>query len=112
MHKRWAAGLVLIESANTLRASPEACRRQETHGNLAIAGCAALIPHAVCTRAHGLEIPGRRAEAISDSGKALRLNPDIEPSKDGFKRARAALHIKSRKARPAAAAPTALRRIM
>ena len=42
------------------------------------------------TRAHIFEILGRRAEAISDYQKALRLNPDIEGSKEGLKRLGAA----------------------
>jgi Flp pilus assembly protein TadD len=38
------------------------------------------------TQAHILEILDRRAEAISCYRTALRLNPDIEGSKEGLRR--------------------------
>jgi Flp pilus assembly protein TadD len=41
---------------------------------------------ALDTRGHALEMLGRRAEAIIDYKKAIRLNPDIESSKEALKR--------------------------
>jgi len=42
--------------------------------------------YALDTRGHALELLGRRDEAILDYKKALRLNPDIESSKEALKR--------------------------
>ena len=42
--------------------------------------------YALDTRGHILEILGRRAEAILDYKMAIRLNPDIESSKEALKR--------------------------
>ena len=41
---------------------------------------------ALDTRGHILEILGRREEAIIEYKKAIRLDPDIESSKEGLKR--------------------------